>query len=294
MDAIATTGPPHSMHLIGLGLKRRLNIPWLADFRDPWTEIDYHEDLMLTRRAEKKHRRLEKTVLDEADRILVVSPSMQEALAAQTKTPVDLLTNGYDEDDFEGNVVQPDKTFTISYTGNFVRSQNPVILWKALSDILKEDPSFGKHLKIHLIGKMDFAIKGSLIAHGLMPYVEETGYVSHNCAITYQKRSQILLVILKQVPIAGRFLPGKFFEYLAAHRPILCVGPPESDTGKILRACNAGTIVDYDDYESTKTAIIHFYSHYKKGQLTSYNKGIEYYSRKKLTGRLSEIMYSMT
>ena len=94
VDAIVSTGPPQSMHLIGLELSKATGLPWLADFRDPWTKIFYFKHLELTPRSEAKHQALEKKVVDGATRVIAVSPMVKKDFEAITSTPVELITNG--------------------------------------------------------------------------------------------------------------------------------------------------------------------------------------------------------
>jgi len=294
VDAIATTGPPHSMHLIGFHLRQKLGIPWLADFRDPWTEIEFYHEFMPSRWADKKHHRLERTVVKQADEVTTIGKSMAESYETMYDRNVHIVTNGYDEEDFDDTLVKPDDQFTISYIGTMARSQNPLALWKVLSDMVKEKAAFRDALKIQLIGKTDLAVIESLKKNNLIPYLEEVGYIPHDQVTKYQRRAQVLLIISKNVSISGYFLPAKFFEYMAAKRPILCIGPPDGDMGDVIRECNAGAIADFGDYESTKKIMTDFYQKYQKGQLNAMSKGIEQYSRKNLTKKIAEIMDLMT
>ena len=293
VDAIATTGPPHSMHLIGLRLKQHLGIPWLADFRDPWTEIEFYDEFMPSQWADKKHHRLESDVVKQANMVTTVGKSMANSYESMYGREVQIVTNGYDEDDFSEDAIPLDEKFSISYVGTLARSQNPLTLWKVLSDMIKEEPDLKEDLKIQLIGKTDLAIKEALEMNGLMPYLDEIGYIPHDQVADYQRKAQILLIISKNVSISGYFLPAKFFEYMAAQRPILCIGPPEGDIGEVLTECNAGYIADFGDYEATKRILTNFYQLYKKGRMIVNSKGIEKYSRRNLTEKLSKIMNSM-
>jgi len=294
VDAIVTTGPPHSMHLIGMKLRDKLDIPWLADFRDPWTEIDFYQDLMLTKRADRKHHKLEAAVLKKADRVIVVSPTMKRNMERIRGRTVDLLTNGYDAEDYAEQKIPRDEKFSISYIGNFVKTQNPPFFWEVLADLVQNEPGFKDDLEIQLIGKTDYNVQESIRENGLISFISESNYVPHAEVTKYQRKAQVLLLILKKVPMASHFLPGKLFEYLAARRPILCIGPPESDTGEVIRECKAGTIIDYDEKEKMRQVISKYYDAYKKGQLTVEGNQIEKYSRKNLTRHVTEILNEMT
>jgi len=207
---------------------------------------------------------------------------------------VDLLTNGYDAEDYAEQKIPRDEKFSISYIGNFVKTQNPPFFWEVLADLVQNEPGFKDDLEIQLIGKTDYNVQESIRENGLISFISESNYVPHAEVTKYQRKAQVLLLILKKVPMASHFLPGKLFEYLAARRPILCIGPPESDTGEVIRECKAGTIIDYDEKEKMRQVISKYYDAYKKGQLTVEGNQIEKYSRKNLTRHVTEILNEMT
>jgi len=282
------------MHLIGMKLRDKLDIPWLADFRDPWTEIDFYQDLMLTNWADRKHHKLESAVLKKADRVIVVSPTMKRNMERIRGRTVDLLTNGYDAEDYAGQNIPRDENFSISYIGSFVKTQNPPFLWEVLADLVQNMPEFKEDLEIQLIGKTDYNVLESIRRNGLASYITKINYLPHNEVIKYQQKAQVLLLTWKKVPRASHFLPGKLFEYMSAKRPILCIGPPKSDTGEIIRECNAGKIVAYTNKEKMQAVITEYYKIFKKGNLTVNSNHIEKYSRENLTKHLTEILNDMT
>ncbi len=125
VDAIISTGPPHSMHLIALGVKKKLNIPWLADFRDPWTDIDFYHHLRLTKWADKKHKRLELSVLKNADIVTTVSNNWGKDLEKIYSRKVDIVTNGFDPEDFAAANQTLDTMFTLTHIGSLNKDRNP-------------------------------------------------------------------------------------------------------------------------------------------------------------------------
>ena len=188
VDAVVTTGPPQSMHLIGRGLKRSLGLPWIADFRDPWTRMFYYKHLCLSKFADRKHHRLEQSVLDEADLVLAVSPPVRDDFQAQTRTPVHLITNGYDEDDFP--VREPgsrrDGKFRIVHTGLFAADGNPLKLWDALARRCREDEDFAQRLEIRLAGKTDAPVLEAIRERGLGAQLVDLGYLPHSRVVQEQ------------------------------------------------------------------------------------------------------------
>lgn len=284
IEVVITTGPPHSLHLIGMQLKHKCNIKWIADFRDPWTTIGYHKSLKLTKNSQKKHLALEQSVLQTADHIITTSFSTKEEFSSKTNVPITVITNGYDVEYIEQKPL--DKAFSISHIGSLLSERNPVVLWQVLEDLLKENEDFKKDFKLKLIGKVSPSILETLEKFHLSPYVEHFGYVSHKEALIQQKSSQVLLLIEINHPNQKAIIPGKLFEYMAAERPIIAIGPKDADMFRILKETNSGRTFLYDEYDNLKNEILNLYKLYKENKLKSYTIGLQYYSRKKLTEKL--------
>jgi hypothetical protein len=291
VDAIITTGPPHSMHLIGMGLKKNFpSLPWVADFRDPWTNIDFYKDLNLTWFADKIHHKLEREVLQKADTVLVVSRGMEEEFAPMRPKKLQVITNGYDESDAQVGTLTLDGRFSISHIGTLNAARNPRIVWKVLSEICAENVDFKKDLQIQLVGKVDFSVLEDIQSYGLQEQLLKIDYLSHSEAIAKQNSSQVLMLLINQSGNAKGILTGKFFEYLAAKRPILAVGPTDGDAAVVLNETGAGVIVDFADEQATKTAILNYYNQYKKGTLSVQSESVERFSRRSLTGELAGLL----
>ena len=291
VEAIITSGPPHSLHLIGKSLKEETGIKWVADFRDPWTTIHYHKSLRLTKRAQKKHIALESEVLTKADHVVVTSATTKKEFQKITQTPIEVITNGYDSNDnFKLNL---DIKFTLSHIGSLLSNRNPIILWEALSELCSENPEFSKDLLIQLAGSVSDAILISIQKYGLMDQCVALGYLSHQKAIQLQYNSQVLLLIEMNLPETKAIIPGKLFEYLAAKRPILAIGPVDSDVEKIIEETNSGSYFDYSEKEKLKKQIGLFYSEYREGHLTLNSKGLSKFSRKTLTSKMSDLIKSL-
>lgn len=295
VDAIVTTGPPHSMHLIAMRLKKHFpNIKWVADFRDPWTNIDFYKDLHLTKWADGKHHRFEKHVVTQADAITVVSTGMQEEFLLMRPAGVHVIANGYDEDDVHKVQSIMDEKFTVSHIGTMNSARNPIVLWKAMRSLCAENECFRTDLKIQLIGKVDFSILDALRKYGLKRHLIKTDYLTHDEAIKKQQSSQVLLLLINRTANAKGILTGKFFEYLASKRPVLGVGPLDGDAAQVLNETGAGVMVDFDDVEAAKKVISNYYELYKKNQLTFKTNNVEKYSRKNLTKNLSDLLNQLT
>ena len=282
VDAVVTTGPPQSMHLIGRDLKRRLGVKWIADFRDPWTEMFYYKHLSLSRFSDRRHRRLEQSVLDEADLVIAVSPPVASDFAAKTATPVKLITNGFDEDDFAAPVEpRTDGKFTLVHTGLFASDGNPLNLWDALAAKCREDSAFRSRLQIRLAGKTDPEIISAIRERGLGDNLVNLGYLPHEQTVAEQRGADILLLPLRQEPEYAKVLPGKIFEYIAARRPVLGIGQSDGAAAAVLRDAGAGEMFGWDEKEALMEFM--FASHPEPS-------GAEKYSRRRLTEKLVELL----
>ena len=287
IDAIITTGPPHSMHLIGLELKKKLGIKWISDFRDPWTEIDYFQQLPLTKKATKKHQDLEQEVLINSDMVVVVGETMKDKFLKHTNR-IEVLTNGFDT--IETSLTQElDEKFSITHVGLMNSDRNPTILWKVLNEISNTNLNFKNDLRIKLIGKLDDAVIQDLkvFDHNT---IETIPYLDHKDVGKYQASSQILLLSINEVPSAKGIITGKIFEYLQAKRPILAIGPEDGDAAMILKNTNAGTIVGFKNKTALKATILNLYKDYKEGVLFVKSVNIEQYHRKNITSQLAEVI----
>ncbi|MCB0764593.1 MAG: glycosyltransferase [Flavobacteriales bacterium] len=234
VDAIVTTGPPHSMHLIGMGLKRVIGVPWVADFRDPWTEIDYYGQLTLTARADAKHHRLERQVLRTADKVVTVSWTWADRLAAIGGRPVEVITNGFDPADVPTPPVAVDETYSLVHVGSMSATRDCPGLWRQLAEIRDAEPSFAQRFKLRFVGPVDASIIESATNAGLGAHIERVGRVDHARAMREMQRARVLLLPINDTPNSEGILPGKLFEYLSIGRPILAVGPARGDVGRVL------------------------------------------------------------
>lgn len=289
IDTIITTAPPHSVHLIGLELKKKIqNLRWIADFRDPWTNIGYHSALYLTPKSKKKHLLLEKQVLQKADNVIVTSFSTQREFQQKTSQPITIITNGYD--DFAPISVSVSEKFLISHIGSLLTDRNPKILWNVLGDLVAENEQFADDLQLCFAGRVSDEVGESLQENGLSSHSDFKGYVSHNEAIILQRKSQILLLLeINHIKTQG-IIPGKLFEYMVSGRPILAMGYKDWDAGNIIRQTNTGKVLLYDDYQMIKDCILEYYHLYKQQKLQSYPLGLAMYHRKNLTQKLAEII----
>jgi glycosyltransferase involved in cell wall biosynthesis len=288
IDTIVTSGPPHSLHLIGLQLKKELNIKWLADFRDPWTTIGYHKALKLSSYAEKKHKALEKEVLNSADTIIVTSKTTKTEFQVITTRPIEVITNGYDIEHVEKQPL--DNKFSLAHIGSFLSERNPKILWQALQELVTENETFKNDFQLKLIGATSKEVLDTISEFNLTDYVLNLGYVSHQEAIEHQRKSQVLLLIEINSDETKSIIPGKLFEYMISERPIIAIGPEGSDFDEIITSTNTGVFFTYDKKEELKAVLLNYYELYQKNNLKVNAVGLQQYSRKNLTEQLSKLV----
>lgn len=289
IDTIITTGPPHSLHLIGLQLKQHLGVTWLADFRDPWTTIGYHKQLKLTKASKEKHIQLEKMVLQTADHIIVTSEYTKKEFVHKTQQPITVITNGYDIMNMPR--VEKDDKFTVSHIGSLLSERNPKVLWKTLSELIHENEAFKANFELKLIGVVSDDVMESLAEYGLKPNVNVVGYVSHEEAIKAQRQSQVLLLVEIDSEDTKAIIPGKLFEYMISETPILAIGPEDSDVERIIKNTNTGNYFYYDASAILKNQILSYFEAYKQNNLKTNPIGLQPYSRKALTKQLSELIF---
>jgi glycosyltransferase involved in cell wall biosynthesis len=288
IETVITTGPPHSLHLIGMELKNRHKINWVTDFRDPWTTIGYHDKLQLSNWAAKKHKQLEKQVLNSCDQIIVTSPTTKTEFEALTSKPISVITNGYDVEQISKKPL--DEKFTLAHIGSFLSERNPRILWKALAELVKENKAFSEKLELKLIGAVSDSVLESIHEFNLERFVNHLGYVSHEVALQEQRCSQVLLLIEIDSEQTNCIIPGKLFEYLVSERPILAIGPEKADFASIIKETNTGTFFTYEDKDVLKTQILQYFEAFQLQSLQVHAIGLQKYSRRALTQELATIL----
>ncbi|WP_027385852.1 glycosyltransferase family protein [Chryseobacterium gregarium] len=293
IDVVVTSGPPHSLHLIGLNLKKQLpDIKWIADFRDPWTEISYYKHLKLTRGSDKKHRKLESEVFKNADIILATSYTDAENFRKNGANAV-CITNGFDEmhaQEKSSNTALKEEKFTLSYIGVLEQLRNPENLWHALNDLIRTNPDFAESFMLKFAGRIDDKILSALENSVLKAHILNLGYLSHDKAVEEMEKSSLLLITNFPNESSKGIIPGKIFEYLATGKQIISFGPREADVSTILNETKAGKHFGYHDAETVKAFILEKFELWKNGSLTGTDQNIDQFSRRNLTKQLAEIL----
>lgn len=293
IDLIVSSGPPHSLHLIAKKLKKRFHLPWVADFRDPWTGIYYFEKLMLSALARKRHHLLEQSCFDNADCLITVGRTMKNDFAKRTSTPIEVITNGFDESDFLVEKLPNPKKFRIVYTGMFLPDQNPQELWEVLGEMTQENIDFNDQLELVFVGKTDARIVRDIEANGLIRHFQQIDYVAHEQLPEIQQTAAVLLLCINRIENASYILTGKVFEYLASQKPILAFCPDNSDVAEIIRETNSGKNIAFGQKTELKLLLSDMFQRYRKNELSIDQTSIQAYSRKALTHKLALLFDKM-
>ena len=284
ITTVITTGPPHSLHLIGLKMKSLVPIRWIADFRDPWTDIGYMESLYLGQRATEKHQELERQVLQGADAVITTSEHTKLAFEKITKKPIHVITNGFDVQ--PGNGKQPPGKFVLSHIGSLLSDRNPEALWKALVSLCQESSDFLADIQLELTGTVSQEVLEQIKSHNLEAITNVNPYVVHSEALQLQRQAQILLLLEIDAPKTVGILPGKMFEYIAASRPILAIGPKGWEASSFIEAAGCGHGFTNLQQDEIQRQIWLWYLAYKAGNLDIKPEAATSFTRKNLTEKL--------
>lgn len=263
VDAIFAAGPPHTNTRIATLVSKKNNIPFIADFEDPWTQADYYKLMKITPIAHKIHRKMENEIFNTASLITIVSDSWKKDLEKIGAKNVNVVHLGFDEEDFNGIDQNLDNTFSLLHTGLLGHDRNPEVLFQACREICDENENFKNDLKIKIAGQIDYKVIKSILDRDLSDNLENVGYVSRKKALQLTLNAQLLLLPLNiSHNISGR-IPGKFFEYIRSGRPIINFGPLDSDVAKIIKELNCGITVEYNDITGIKNYLISKHNQYK-------------------------------
>ena len=232
-------------------------------------------------------------VIRDANKVIVISDGMKNDFGTIFHRDYEVITNGFDEDDLPEKTIVTDNKFSVAHIGSLVKSRNPEVLWKVLQDLAKNHSQFANDLEIKLVGKVDFFVSEAIEKAGLAGFVKKIEYLPHDKVIEEQMKSQVLLLLINNTPNAGMILTGKFFEYMATRRPILCIGPENGDAADIIRETGCGFVSGFDDDKTLKNNILKLYDDFKRGTTKLNFCKIDQYSRRTLTQKLSEILTSV-
>jgi glycosyltransferase involved in cell wall biosynthesis len=283
---IITTSPPHSSQLIGLKIKKKYpKINWIADLRDPWTDIFYYKQFYPTFISKWIDQRYETGVLKETDKIITVGASLKKLFQLKVKEiekKTEVITNGYDEDDFPGSISSDPPIFTITYVGTLSDIYPVDGFLKALTGFKRK----GNEFVLRFIGSVSQSQKDLILTVTGESNCEFISYVNHSAAIGFMLKTTALLLIIPDHQSNKSILTGKLFEYIAAGKPVICLGPSDGDAAEIIRNCGHGSTFDYSDSKAISEYLDHLFI---ERSITGKTSSIVY-SRKALTGRIIPLL----
>ncbi len=289
VDAILTDGPPHTNTVIGLELSKKFGIPWLADFQDPWTQVDYYEKLYIGKRADKKHKLLEQEVFQNAQKITIASPTWKKDLESIGAKNVDVIFYGYDEEDFKTYRPIASDKFIIFHGGLLGNDRNPSQLFKALQALIQENPSLRSLIQIELAGEVDIAVIESIKKYNLESNLTLLGMISRKEVMQKYAQSSLLLLPINQAKNAQGRVPGKLFEMLRSQKPILVFGPNNGDVKQIVESKTRGISYEYEDfhgiYQFLKLAL-------DQKQFINFSpeENVDEFSNEQITGKIARYL----
>lgn len=290
---IITTGPPHSIHLIGLKLKKaNKGLTWLADFRDPWSQWDLLATLGVKGWALRRHQSLEQEVMQHADRVISVTPTYVEMFKQLGARRVSLLTNGYDEADFKNLQKVKSEKFIIRHLGGVDALRDPRPFLQALKALLMqaEHAELAQNLEVSFTGTVNTTLQEEILADEfLQKCCSFHAPVPHKEVSELYANSAMLLLILASQQLAAGNIPGKLFEYIASGCRVVGIGEPEGDSAKILADSGAGKVFARTDVQGIQDFILQAYQQWKTGDMQS-GASIEHYSRRNLTKALVALL----
>jgi glycosyltransferase involved in cell wall biosynthesis len=254
VEVVFTSGPPHSSHFIASKLKKKMNIKWLGDFRDPWTEFFNYHDSSRTQIARNLDKKLEGKILNKVDHLVTVSPSISRLFSQHIGNSKNVTTimNGFDEDDFSDvqNSKQNGKDIIISYVGNMAKSQDPIEFLELIQNLNTEN---NFNIRVNFVGNIHSDILGKIESLGYAKFINRISYVSHSEAIKYMCEADYVLLLIPNVPNNKGIVTGKIFEYIRSGSTILMLGPKDSDAGNIIKQSESGFVFNYGNIDGLKS-----------------------------------------
>jgi glycosyltransferase involved in cell wall biosynthesis len=288
INHVITTSPPHSTQLIGLRIKKKFpDIKWIADLRDPWTDIYYYKQFYPTLFSKAIDLKYEKSVLKNSDKIITVGSSLKTLFSSKIKDleqKVEVITNGYDQSDFNEVPVSNPSRFTLTYVGTL----SDIYPIEGLIPALKTLHSSGKDFLLRFVGTVSEKTRKMIESEIPAKYLEFLPYAIHSEAIKYMMNTSLLILIIPLHQSSKSIITGKIFEYLASGKPILCLGPVDGDAAEIISKCKAGRTFSYFDTANISKFVKNIDSH----PVTSDKQAVQNYSRYNLGKHIAEILNS--
>ena len=290
INVLITTGTPHSVHLFGLFVLRKQKIKWIADFRDPWTTIEYHDEMFLSSFAKKKHLKLEHEVLVNADAVTTVSKSWAQDFKRIGANNVNVVLNGYEEEAFKDVHARTFDNFVICHSGTLNDDRIPENLLKVIS-LLKEK---NRTIELHLYGNVCVQMEGLIRQYALEEEVKVFKPVEHSKILEImQQCTMLLLLINKNEKNSQGRIPAKLFEYIRSRKPILLIGDTAGDAADILEEESLGQGFEYSDENSLFEFLLKKYDQRLNMEEERIDVDYAKFSREAMSNKFSEVIQTI-
>lgn len=271
IDLIFSTSGPYTNHLVAKTLKQKTGLPWIADFRDPWTQNMHRPKLKWRLRLEEK---MEREVVEQADVLLTVTKSFARNFRAKYGSSIrhlEVIHNGFDPEDYrqiQSSRLHPEK-WTFVYTGIFYQERNPRLFLECVAELIAEGKLDRELISIQFAGVFDYPgyrdNADCVERLGLTDVVHTWGNLPHRNALSLLMGADQLLLIGDVAPDSGAYIPGKLFEYMAVQKPIFAL-TVEGESSEIIRKLNLGRVIPPFDKSNIKQALQEEYEAWLRGE----------------------------
>ena len=270
IQLVFSSGPPHTVHLIAMKIARITKLPFIADFRDPWVNIDYYSDFKRNPITVAFDRYLEGKVLSRADAITVVGPGCRDQILEghqeNLRKKTHIVYNGFDPDAYPKNRPAPPRDrFILTYIGNLPFNRFTPSFYQAISELKNEQKISPDKFQLHFYGRIDNNVRHEIEKFHIEEYLNFHNFVPHSEAIRATLESHLLLLIINDTKTKKGIVPGKMFEYLASERFVLAIGPLDGDAAKIYYETGCGKFFEYNDVPGIKNFLIQYFENWKQG-----------------------------
>lgn len=292
---IYSCSPPHSVQLIANTVSSKTGVKWVADFRDPWSDIVYHQENKRLRIIDVIDAKLEKRIFKNANIILTTCHGLRSHLIKKQDLPenkIKVITNGYEPQQTISPVNNKDDIYIVTYAGNLSVTRTPESLLKAISVLNNRNNTI--LIRFRIAGTVSDEFQKLVTSYGLMDDIELLGYLPHEKILPIYQSSDLLLLVIDRVPSSDLFIAGKLFDYMGAKRPILVFGDQPGEVNQIITETNSGKFIHYDDVSGTITFLEDQIDSKINKKDTGFSfHNIKQYSRKVLTGKLASIFNTL-